>query len=101
MCVCVCVCVCDTKSYANRRTGTHTVDITESVYTHSVHTRQRAHARQKRDRLYEGSERDGQGGSKQDRCWPQQPLTRQYYFQPFSGANATRRGVVSQPSSQS
>ena len=74
---------------------------TESVYTHSAHTRQRGRARQKRDGLCEGSERDGQGGSKQDRCWPQQPLTRQYYFQPFSGANATRRGVVSQPSSQS
>lgn len=84
----------------NRRRETHAVGYTESVHTR--HDRERAgsvtETYYSRERQ---GERNGERGSKQDRCWPQQPLTRQYYFQPFSGANATRRGVVSQPSSQS
>lgn len=76
---------------------------TRRRYTERIHTtddRERTEGARERVRLRE-TDKDGERGSKEDRCWPQQPLTRQYYFQPFSGANATRRGVVSQPSSQS
>lgn len=91
--------LCDTRSYANRRAGTHTVDI-QRVYTHSTDPIESVHEEEQGQTI--PSERKGRTKeSKQDRYWPQQPLTRQYYFQPFSGANATRRGVVSQPSSQS
>lgn len=59
--------LCDTKSYANRRTGTHTVDIQRvCIHTACIPDRERTRDRRETNCMRGARETDKEGASKTD-----------------------------------